>query len=126
MRNEFSRKTRRLAWERANGQCEGMFTWPTLAGPSRPERCTAPIDIGCFHYDHIDPDFFSGRNDLANCQVLCTRCHAEKTAKDQGNIAKVKRIRDKAIKALTSRNPLPFGRNSRLKKKIGGRVVERE
>jgi 5-methylcytosine-specific restriction protein A len=120
MRNEFSRATRRQAWERARGQCEGQI-W----ADGGYTRCTAPIDLGRFHYDHIDPDFISGRNDLYNCAVLCLECHHAKTARDQGTIAKVKRIRDKQIKALTSKRPLPFGRGSKLKKKIGGQVVPR-
>jgi 5-methylcytosine-specific restriction endonuclease McrA len=120
MRHEFSRKVRRQAWERANGRCEG-YIW-TDGGYT---RCTAPIDLGRFIYDHIDPDFISGRNDLHNCAVICFECNRAKTARDQGAIAKVKRIRDRQIKALTSKRPLPFGRNSRLKKKISGQVVER-
>lgn len=139
MRNEFARKTRSAAWGRANGQCEGIvsvesgkyfcdrYTLQTFAGKDRDrfKRCTAPIDLGGFFYDHIDPDWFSGCNDLDNCQVLCDQCNKEKTAKDQGNIAKVKRIRDKRIKAKSSRTPMPFGRNDPRKRKMDGTIVDR-
>ena len=82
-------------------------------------RCNAPIDLGCFHYDHIDPSWFSGCNDLDNCQVLCLPCHKEKTARDQANIAKSKRIRDKRTKALTSKRPLIVSRW----RKFNGEIV---
>jgi 5-methylcytosine-specific restriction enzyme A len=132
MRHEFSRKTRRQAWERANGQCEGMVA--RLDADNNPEiyngqvvleRCTAPIDLGRFEYDHEIPDWMGSDNSLSNCTVLCLPCHEAKTARDQGNIAKSKRIRDKQIKAKTSKRPMPFGRNSRYKRKIGGEVVPR-
>lgn len=110
MRHEFSRKTRREAWERCNEQCE---------------QCSAPLGSGRFEYDHRIPDWMGGSNALINCVVLCLRCHDDKTARDQGHIAKVKRILDKRIKAKTSRNPLPFGKHDRRKKKLDGTVVDR-
>jgi hypothetical protein len=89
-------------------------------------RCNAPIGVGNFHYDHLDPDWYSKDNELENCQVLCRTCHAAKTKIDVGNIAKSKRIQDKRIKALTSRTPMPFGRGSRLKRKLDGSIVDRQ
>ena len=86
-------------------------------------RCNAPIDLGRFEYDHEIPDWMSGDNSIENCRVLCLACHDDKTARDQGNIAKSKRIRDKIIKAKTSRHPMPHGRNSLTKRKIGGAKV---
>jgi 5-methylcytosine-specific restriction endonuclease McrA len=121
MRNEFSRLTRRLAWARANGQCEGQILAPGYGV----RRCNFPIDLGGFEYDHIIPDWMGGDNSVDNCRLLCTKCHEEKTASDAGAIAKVKRIRDKRSKALTSRRPMPFGRRSKLKKKISGEIVQR-
>ena len=123
-RQEFSRKTRRKAWERADGVCEGLVFRPEIVGMEW-VRCNAPLYYGCFHFDHVDPAWTSGRNDLANCQLLCLPCHKEKTVKDQGDIAKSKRIQDKRIKAKTSRNPLPGGRSSKYKKKMDGSVVLR-
>ncbi len=136
-RTEFSRKTRRLAWERANGMCEGRLpltadearktqiglTEPTLIIGGKP--CNFPIDLGLFHYDHIIPDWMGGDASLDNCQVLCRLCHAKKTAADVGAIAKVRRIRDRRSKSLTSKRPMPFGRGSKFKRKIDGRIVER-
>lgn len=109
-RNEFSRKTKFTAYMRANGFCQ---------------KCGARLAPGKYRYDHIDPDWFSGCNDLSNCQVICLDCDAPKTAKDQGDIAKSKRIRDKRIGAKTSRNPMPGSRRSRYKKTMSGKVVLR-
>lgn len=126
MRHEFDRKTKRSAWERSCGRCEGVIdvdgnyvgdlTWlRTFAGADREgwRRCDAILQLGRHVYDHIDPDYFSGCNDLENCQVLCQQCDAAKTAKDHGDIAKSKRIVDKAIKAKTSRRPFRGWRNFR-------------
>lgn len=127
MRKEFSRKTRRQAWERSNEMCEGTRYRPMPPNSNivEPYRCNAPLAIGRFEYDHAIPDWMGGDNSLANCVVLCLHCHDEKTARDQGNIAKAKRITDKIIKAKTSRRPMPHGRNSLTKRKIGGAVVPR-
>jgi len=110
MRHEFSRLTKRLAAVRADGHCQ---------------ICGHVLRPGRFVYDHIDPDWFSGCNDISNCQVICLLCDKDKTAADQAAIAKSKRIIDKQTKAKTSRHPLPFGKNDWRKKKIGGQVVDR-
>jgi 5-methylcytosine-specific restriction enzyme A len=126
-RREFSRKTKRLAWERCGGRCEGVLPPPSNSFQTFDIilYCSAPLRSGQFEYDHHDPDWFSNDNELSNCVVLCRTCHRSKTAKDQGDIAKTKRIRDKAIGALTSKNPMPFGRKSPWKKKLNGDVVQR-
>lgn len=99
-RREFSARTKRLAWERANGFCEGQIHY---SEPPYYYRCNAPIDLGEFHYDHIDPDWFSKDNELENCQVLCRQCHLDKTRLDIKNIAKSKRIMNKRMKAKKKR-----------------------
>ncbi len=139
-RTEFSRKTRRLAWERANGMCEGKVDDRWHPGglwmkdgktaiwypPGMlQKRCNFPIDLGLFHYDHIIPAQMGGDNTLSNVQVLCRLCHAKKTAADVGAIAKVRRIRDRRSKSLTSKRPMPFGRGSKFKRKIDGTIVRR-
>lgn len=114
VRREFSTRTRRAAWERCNGYCEFV-----RGGV----RCNAPVDLGCFIYDHIDPDWFSKDNELDNCQVICIPCNREKTGRDQANIAKSKRIIDKRIKARSARGrALPGTRASGLRKRMSGTV----
>ena len=92
-RREFSARTKRQAWERANGFCEGLI----LA--NNEIRCSERLYLNDFHYDHVDPDWFSKDNELENCQVLCHECHKAKTAIDAKHIAKSKRIINKLIKA---------------------------
>ena len=123
-RREFSAKTKAAAWERANGMCEGLIvterSWPT------PVRCNAPVDIGCFHYDHIDPVWISGSNSLTNCMVLCVPCHKLKTKTDVKNIAKVKRIHKKAAGTKKPRGRALAGtKRSGLRKKMSGEVMRR-
>ena len=110
MRREFTRKVMAAAWKRAAGRCEGCTAYP----------------IGLGHFDHIIPDAMGGEPTLENCQVLCRNCHGEKTAKrDVPAIAKAKRREARHIGAHKSRSPLPGGRGSPLKRKIGGGVVPR-
>jgi 5-methylcytosine-specific restriction enzyme A len=68
-RDEFSAKTKDQAHTRSKGFCEN-------------KRCGLPLVIGHIHYDHILPCALGGKATLANCQVLCAACHAEKTGKD--------------------------------------------
>jgi 5-methylcytosine-specific restriction protein A len=112
LRKEFSTRTKALAFQRANGRCEG-------------EGCGARLTTGKFHYDHRIPDGLTGSNDIANCAVLCTPCHREKTRGDVGTIAEAKRRHTRDIGARTSRQPLPGGKRSKWKKKLDGTVVLR-
>jgi hypothetical protein len=122
-RQEFSSITKRLAWARANGQCEAYLK---LFDGGLEVRCTAPLDVGNFHYDHIDPDWFSKDNELDNCAVICRRCHELKTKKDRRDIAKSKRILDKRIKARKPRGrPIPGSKRSGWRKKLDGTVERR-
>lgn len=88
MRREFSTQTKRDAYERSEGLCEGIL--------SSGERCNVNLKHKPHHYDHIVPDGIGGKNDLQNCQVLCKPCHKAKTDKiDIPIIAKSKRVRDR-------------------------------
>ena len=126
-RLEFSAVTKRAAWERAGGRCEGQLRTVaecpdgTFTGSDFP--CWAPIDVGGFHYDHIDNVWTSQNNSLENCQVLCIACHKAKTKRDVKQIAKTKRIIKKAAGLKISRHPLPFGRGSLLKRKLNGTIA---
>ena len=88
MRTEFSKQTKRDAFERCEGLCEGVL--------SSGERCAANLGKKLHHFDHIIPDAIGGDNSLQNCQVLCKPCHDDKTRKiDVPIIAKAKRNYDK-------------------------------
>lgn len=84
-RREFSRKVKREAIERAAGRCD---------------KCKASLKPGEAEVDHILPDVLGGEPILANAQVLCRVCHAEKTADDIRRTRKGDRQRDKAIGAI--------------------------
>ena len=127
-RREFSSITKRLAWARANGRCEGIIHDPFCNNEPYDYRCNAPIDLGEFHYDHIDPAWYNSddTDQLSNCQVLCKQCHDAKTKRDQHFIAKTKRINDKLIKARKPRGrPMPGTKRSGLRKRMDGTVEHR-
>lgn len=80
MRQEFTTKTRGLAWARCKGFCEGKDCGITLWQKPR-------------EFDHIIPASDGGDNSLENCSVLCVPCHAEKSyRRDIPAIAKSNRI----------------------------------
>src|SRR5215469_18169679 len=115
-REEFSSLVKRLAWARANGRCEGVVLGDEDCSTQQLVRCNAPIDLGEFHYDHVVPYWTCRDSSLSNCQVLCRECHRRKTKGDVRDIAKVKRIRDKLIKARRPKGrPIPGSKRSRWK-----------
>jgi 5-methylcytosine-specific restriction protein A len=88
VRLEFKKPVMREALTRSGGLCEGIL--------SCGNRCNVNLWQKPRHFDHVIPDAIGGKNDLANCQVLCLECHKAKTTKiDIPIIAKAKRISDK-------------------------------
>lgn len=108
-RAEFPNRVKFAAFERANGRCE---------------KCTALLMPGKFRYDHIIPDWIGGANTLENCQAICLACDKPKTAGDQRDIAKVKRVRSKHA-GIRKRSSFACGRDSKWKKRVDGTVVPR-
>ncbi len=84
-RQNFSRKMRQAALARADGHCE---------------KCKAVLKPREGEVDHILPDVLGGEPVLANAQVLCRVCHAEKTADDIRRTRAADRQRDKASGAV--------------------------
>jgi hypothetical protein len=109
VRTEFTTKTKALAFDRCKGNCE---------------KCGARLTIGKFRYDHIIPDWMGGDNSLENCCVQCLGCDKPKTASDQKNIAKTKRIRQKHI-GIKKKSSFACSKDSKWKKKLDGTVVRR-
>ena len=85
--------------------------------------CDTPT-FGSYHLDHVVPLQLGGSDDGANLQPLCFPCHRIKTAKDLSDIARAKRLAGETRQG-PSKTPLPFGRGSKLKKKLNGKVIER-
>lgn len=77
------------------------------------------------HVDHVIPLAMGGTNDWSNLQAIHAACHAAKTGADLGAIAKAKRVARKHAGEHASRHPLPFGRNSALKRRLDGTIVNR-
>ncbi|HLY06121.1 MAG TPA: HNH endonuclease [Rhizomicrobium sp.] len=104
-RREFSKETKRLAFERSGGFCEG--SGPAYGLPPG-QRCNAPLDRGVI-YDHEDPDYIGKNNSLENCRCICPQaCNKFKTYKhDAPKIAKVDRLldRQRGIKKTASQWP---------------------
>jgi 5-methylcytosine-specific restriction protein A len=98
-------------WERAKGRCA---------------KCERKLMAGeRWDRDHITPLADGGKNVESNFQVLCEWCHGQKTAGENEQRAKV---RTKTKKHLGIRKPstFPGGRNSRFKRTIGGKVIDRQ
>lgn len=91
MRREFPRKVKAAALKRADGRCE---------------KCKAVLKPREGEVDHILPDILGGEPVLANAQVLCRLCHAEKTAIDIRRTRKADRQRDKDSGAIRPKQQL--------------------
>ena len=85
MRREFPRKVKAAALTRAAGKCE---------------KCQAALKPREGEVDHVLPDILGGEPILANAQVLCRVCHAEKTTADIQRTRKADKQRDKASGAI--------------------------
>jgi 5-methylcytosine-specific restriction enzyme A len=103
-RQEFTTKTKMAAITRAEWRCEHClkdFRSSRLKG--RPQ------------YDHKQPCCDGGDNSLDNCQVLCERCHSEKTGKkDVPNLRKSQRLERREAGIEKQKTPWasrPFNQN---------------
>lgn len=117
MRKEFTRRTKALALKRCMDS----------AGIPRCEGCGIVLVAGNIRFDHHIPDGLGGDNSLENCRVLCIKiCDAKKTyQEDIPRMQKADRVLKKTYGIAKSRNPMPFGRGSKWKKTMSGKVVRR-
>lgn len=91
-REEFTRKVKVAAWERAGGRCE-QETEAGYGDTFRINRCNKKLFPGDINYDHVIPWAISFDSSLSNCQCLCKAHHLLKTTSaDIPTIAKGKRI----------------------------------
>jgi 5-methylcytosine-specific restriction protein A len=122
MRREFTKSVKRAALDRAKGQCEAVGP---LYGLAPGVRCNARLDKG-INFDHVNGDSNGGEPTLENCAATCPPCNQFKNNNtDTPRAAKTKRMSDKFKGITKSRNPMPYGRGSKFKRKFNGEVVER-
>jgi len=75
--------------------------------------------------EHIIPMALGGDDRGKNLDLAHIECHRGKTKTDVGRIAKAKRQAARHVGKKISRNPLPCGKGSKMKKKLSGEVVLR-
>lgn len=93
------------------------------------EGCGLVLGAKRWHIDHTVPDALaidkSRPLTAADGKLLGVECcHAPKTAKDVGVIAKAKRVEARFL-GIRKRSTFPGGRSSPWKMKIGGRTERR-
>lgn len=91
--------------------------------------CGCGVKLGAageaIEFDHTQALINGGENRESNLRALRRPCHKSKTRQDVAQKSTEARKRSKHLGLYKSRNPLPGGRGSPLKKKIGGEVVPR-
>lgn len=91
-RSNFTTETKRLAVKRSNGICECHLLAKAGVPGFSVNGCGVFIGVGNTFFEHIEPSYFAGRNDLDNIAAISRTCWKTKTAKfDLPKIAKTKR-----------------------------------
>ena len=75
--------------------------------------------------EHIIPIALGGEDSGDNLALAHKQCHRQKTKADVGRVAKAKRQRSFHLRGKVTKQPLPFGKSSKLKRKLDGTVVKR-
>lgn len=118
-------------------------TLTKLKAMMRYARCPGVFELGIqcgkklgslteTQFDHIKRNEIEPDNSPENCRPLCPECHALKTLKKDTLEAKKGRAirretkKSQQPKAKVISAPMLFGRGSKLKKCMDGRVVNRE
>lgn len=122
-RNEFTRETKRDAWDRSGERCEAEG--PIYGLPSG-VRCNVDLNLGV-NYDHVDPDANSKDRNLENCCACCPKCHLWKTAnRDAPLIAKTNHQADMRRGIDKRKGPPMMGtKASGWKRSFSGEVTRR-
>ncbi|WP_460451750.1 HNH endonuclease [Alsobacter sp. SYSU BS001988] len=111
MRNRFSTKTRLALLKAFGHRCQG---------------CQIELRPGvAWEVDHVVPLSMGGADAVDNLQILCRRCHGDKTRDDVSELARCIRIEASHWGARRPDSPLPFGRRSPWKRKLTGEIVAR-
>jgi 5-methylcytosine-specific restriction protein A len=112
-RQEFSAKTRKKVWARADGICECGCG---RAFSNHPKEHP--------HYDHILAAYLGGDNRKSNCQVIRIDCHNAKTVKDDmPRIKKVRREKKRQTNTQAIKRKIPGSKGTGMRKCVDGSVV---
>ena len=76
--------------------------------------------------EHIIPISLGGEDGGDNLAPAHQSCHRGKTKEDIRRLSKAKRQRAFHLGNRVSRTPLPFGKSSKLKRKLDGTIIQRE
>jgi len=88
--------------------------------------CGGKVNVGeSWDVEHVIPFAMGGEDNETNWAVAHVKCHRTKTVQDVAEIAKAKRREARHRGSHQSRTPLPFGKKSKLKKKMDGTIVRR-
>ena len=80
-----------------------------------------------FRDEHMLARWAGGSESIDNRALVCKPCAREKDRQEATQRAKALSVRDRHIGAKKqSRTPMPGGRTSKLKRRMDGRVVDRE
>jgi 5-methylcytosine-specific restriction endonuclease McrA len=111
-RGQLSPRQRLAVWEQARGVC-------ALCG----QRIDGVRERWII--EHIRALELGGTDEPANMGPAHATCGRTKTREDHRRAAKAKRQKIRHLGAGRVKRPLPFGRQSRWKKKINGTIVPR-
>jgi 5-methylcytosine-specific restriction protein A len=75
--------------------------------------------------DHIVALINGGKHEEKNLAPICEPCHTLKTAKDVEEKAATYKTRLKHYGLKESKTPMPYGKKSKWKRKMNGKVVLR-
>lgn len=91
--------------------------------------CGCGVKLGLagegIEFDHTTALINGGENREGNLRALRRPCHKGKTAEDVAIKARVARKKAKHLGLRQSKVALPFGRNSKFKRKLDGSIVRR-
>ena len=76
--------------------------------------------------EHIIPISLGGEDGGDNLAPAHIACHRWKTTEDIRRLSKAKRQRAFHLGDRKSRTPLPFGKSSKLKRKLDGTIIQRK
>jgi len=109
-RGNLSQRRKLAIWEREHGKC--MI-------------CSVKLRTGHFIFEHVRALELGGSDTDENIRLTCKACATEKTKGDHSRAAKAKRAKSSTLGLKESKTPLPYGKNSKWKKKLNGTIVAR-